>query len=946
MSAWTRRALAGGLCVLGWSTSQAVMPRDVEPADGRAPAKEDRDQANPDEVRRIRERQRLVRELRDLTAHRDGPDAKQSARKAELESRLAMLAKTGTDRVLIILVEFNGTNTFTWTPGVSTWDPFGIAEQTEYDGTNSGNAAASSFFAAKYGITAPTNCRYAGPLHNEIPRPLSAADISGETIWTPDFSPDYYRNIAFGDGWTFSYDRADGSPVAADFPGQSVRDYYRDFSSGRYEIIGDVVGWVQVTNSIWYYGADAIPGRKSGATSAAHNGAIPGAGNTRRLVMDAIDAVNAAYPDFDWAPYDLNGDTIIDRLWIIHAGYGEEDSAILLNRTSYGESAIWSQSSSLTSKYPVAEGLYASRFIIMPENCGISVLAHEYAHNLGADDLYAYGYGDTSAGFWTLMADDWTGFPLGFLPQAPDPLHLDNWGWLDPCVISDPAVVHEIHLGQASRFPGGPGVHRAAKIELPDHLAPLAVPPRGMRSWWSGTGVNINGSMVLSLPLAIPAEGADLVYAAAYDTEAGYDFFRVLATTNTGADWVVLGSSSGKNPGYPAYQIRTNNLAAFAGQNVQLAFQYTTDYAILGAGAFVDDVRVISGSALLLHDDAETNSGLWTYYAPWACTDGFVRYPQAYYLQWRNTEADGGYDHSLGISNWRFGPVNGGLLVWHYNSFYKDNEIATYLTNPPSFGPKGRLLVMDAHPEPYRDPAALAEGIACERANVSSRLLMRDAPFGLSDAAPFSLQPPYVRAAEDFAGRPAVPLFSDALGYYPGLERALQPGSDTNRWMTVQWDASAIVPSATDYGVRARQYPAGSDIWYLYQQKATSGTNQYMHFITNRVAGGTALAGSGNPGATATPHGWNVRILSQTSTQACVRIWNGPPFAITSITRPSTSSVALHFDAVPERPVVLSASSNLAAGDSGFVPLIADCTNNPVTLPADQAHSYYRLGIP
>ena len=39
---------------------------------------------------------------------------------------------------------------------------------------------------------------------------------------------------------------------------------------------------------------------------------------------------------------------------------------------------------------------------MMPENGGIGVFAHEYAHNLGAMDLYAYGNGDTSAGFWTL----------------------------------------------------------------------------------------------------------------------------------------------------------------------------------------------------------------------------------------------------------------------------------------------------------------------------------------------------------------------------------------------------------------------------------------------------------------------------------------------------------------------------------------------------------------
>src|ERR1035441_6630879 len=60
---------------------------------------------------------------------------------------------SGADRVLIILVEFAGTNTFTWTPGSSTWDPLGRCDDSEFDGSNLANAAASQFFAQKHGIT-------------------------------------------------------------------------------------------------------------------------------------------------------------------------------------------------------------------------------------------------------------------------------------------------------------------------------------------------------------------------------------------------------------------------------------------------------------------------------------------------------------------------------------------------------------------------------------------------------------------------------------------------------------------------------------------------------------------------------------------------------------------------------------------------------------------------
>ena len=46
-------------------------------------------------------------------------------------------------------------------------------------------------------------------------------------------------------------------------------------------------------------------------------------------------------------------------------------------------------------------------------------------------------------------------------------MHLDWWGWLNPKVINDPSQVYEVTVGQASNFPGGDGVYRGVKIELP-----------------------------------------------------------------------------------------------------------------------------------------------------------------------------------------------------------------------------------------------------------------------------------------------------------------------------------------------------------------------------------------------------------------------------------------------------------------------------------------------
>ena len=92
-----------------------------------------------------------------------------------------------------------------------------------------------------------------------------------------------------------------------------------------------------------------------------------------------------------------------------------------------------------------------------------------------------------------------------------------------------------------------------------------------------------------------------------------------------------------------------------------------------------------------------------------------------YYLQWRNVSATGGYDSALGDPRWRYGPANTGLLVWYNNNFYTDNEVFNYLTDYLGFGPKGRMLVVDSHPDPYRDPDLVAQGYNNEAGNLARR---------------------------------------------------------------------------------------------------------------------------------------------------------------------------------------------------------------------------------
>jgi len=847
-------------------------------------------QPNPRAYERVRQRHALHERL-----DREYPS--RAAGMAHLAGAHALTAAALTDRVLVILVEFAGTDSFVWTPGVSLWDPFGYCDSTEYDGTNAGNAAASSFLAARRGVAAATNFTYHGPLHNQIQRPWSAEDRSGDMIWTPDFSTAFYHEIIFGNGWVFDYTRTNGSVVYEDYRGYSVRHYYHDQSRGAYTFSGTILGWVRVPHSVWWYGADPCPGARSGV-SVSHHGAIPGAGTAHTLVTDAIEAAKAAYPGFNWAQYDLDGDGLIDRLWIIHAGLGEEDSTTLLNRTPYAEGGLWSHSSSVSPAYPIVPGVSAGPYIMMPENCGIGVLAHEYGHNLGTDDLYAYGPGETSAGFWTLMADDWTGYPIGYLPPALDPWHLDGQGWLNPIVINTP-VARTVTVWQASGSAGGTAACRSVKIVLPDQQISQRVQPIGQYAWWGGSENLANGMMTLVMPLSpIPAAGATLRCDLAYSTEPLWDFLWIQVSTNNGSSWITLSNSlttaahasgwigaaygmdgaagfTGTSPGFPAFTNQAFSLNAFANHTIRLRFWYMTDWSTVGDGPFVDNISITApGGIVLFSDNAESGDANWSCTAPWRRTGGYQTVAHSYYLQYRNVGAGGGYDTCLGDPRWRFGPANTGLLVWYNNNRYTDNEVYNYLIDAPAFGPKGRMLVVDAHPEPYRDPYWVAFGYTNEGANVTSRSLMRDAPFSLWNTAAFTMRWSFVESpSQPFDGRPAVSVFDDSLGYYPGAEYVSRgPGYSPPVfiWLTKQWDASVVVPATAHYGINAPGY-----------------TNEPFRFRASRSTGGKLSAywysqglgyngGTGNPGDYGGAYGVRVEILAQTPSNATVLVQGVP----------------------------------------------------------------------
>lgn len=394
---------------------------------------------------------------------------------------------------------------------------------------------------------------------------------------------------------------------------------------------------------------------------------------------------------------------------------------------------------------------------------------------------------------------------------------------------------------------------KGVKISLPDQQIPFSVRPNGSYYWWSGSENLLTSAMAMKSAVTVPAEGATLSFKYACDVESGYDHFRVLISSNNGVSWNALDDFTGTSTGYPALQSYSRSLGAYAGQSILLRLEYQTDEGVLLQGVFIDDISVSGGT---FSDNAESTSAYWNYSGTWGRNNGSFPYSHNYYLQWRNVGSDGGYDSALGDSKFRYGPTNSGLLVWYNNNYYTDNEVAYYLDDGPSWGPKGRMLVVDSHPEPYR----FTNSYRGEVTNANSRGQMRDAPFSKNATVPFTY------AGANFPSRSALDTFDDAVGMYPGIELAYW------YWFTKAWDASAVLPGLKPYTIR--------ELEQSYNYYNTSQLCYGMYLDNSEIQGwcyngiSNLGGGAGNPGESLGQYGWHVKILDQEAKKATLRIWN------------------------------------------------------------------------
>lgn len=620
-----------------------------------------------------------------------------------------------------------------------------------------------------------------GPLHNEIPEP---GPDDNSTQWRPDFDKSYFEDLYFGTGRGV----------------ESLKTYYERQSSGRYTVQGEVTDWVKVQYNQARYGRSNYP------TADNPTGCVPGdivCSNTWNLVADGVNqwvadlqaagmsdaeiaAKVAEYDLLDRYDYDGDGDFnepdgYIDRFQIIHSGGDQADSDPI-----YGEDAIWSHRwyafldqagitgpdfNQLGGTEIGDTGVWVGDYTIQPENGGLSVVAHEYGHDLGLPDHYdTQASGDNPVSWWTLMAqsrvsatgDQGIGTRTADL-SAWDKLQL---GWLDYEIVV---------AGQKRTLELGPHEYNSDKpqgavVVLPkkEVTTELVAPPEGAQSWWSGSGDDYTATLTRSLTL--PAEPATLDFQAAYNIEdcGGTACDYAYVEVDDGSGWTAIPGSithpdegntiDGVSDGFvPA----TFDLAAYAGQEIGLRFRYATDGAAQGqvpdvpAGIFVDAISVTAGGEEVFADGAEEPPGGWE-------ADGFAAVGASltqdydhYYIASNREYVS--YDQYLKTGPYNFGdlarpdfaehfPYQDGLLISYWDTFYTDNNTSQHPGH-------GLILPIDSHPRPiYNLSGELWRG----------RIQTYDAPFGTQKADSFTLHDPVTGQASYIRGQAANRLFDDS----------------------------------------------------------------------------------------------------------------------------------------------------------------------------------------
>ncbi len=708
-----------------------------------------------------------------------------------------------------------------------------------------------------------------GPLHNQVPPP---GPRDNNTLWYENTTPALYNELYFGVGPKAGVIVNHPNLGKLDFRGSTMANYYLEQSEGKFVPKGEVYPkWLQAAHSEGWYGADNCTGSN-------HN-VLAG-----DLVREVVDAVNADDPAFAWQNFDGDGDGVVDNFTVIHAGMGQESGG-----GTQGDFSIWSHASAID--FPIGKlactagsagcpdrDIYVRSYSMDPENIDVGVISEEFGHAaFGLPDIYTTDAQGSPSNWAIMEAGSWNG-KLGGMQPAPFPLYFRYVvGWAHPVELDYKTGLAVNTVGQLSLRPKH--TQQGLKINLPDQV--IETPNRAGtgQGWWSDQADLADFFLAHDFDLT-GTTAPVFAFNSYWSFEADYDYGYFEVSEDSGGTWTALpdmdnifvddGSGvmgvNGEGQGTLRF-----DLAAYAGKMITLRLHYTSDVGVQWAGWWADDFALTDGATTLFSDNVEGGMGDWI-------TNHFVLVPltrtfPVYYLaEWRNLS---GFDRGLVYpyttlysddDEWqvdRCPYTLPGMLLWLRNSAYDfDYTLYDSLYDPPSYGPKHALLVVDSHYWPLE-----WEGMGTSDAHLklNSRCQPGNSTFTLQPTTPFTARRAGSTAVGDivetktFAPLPGVSQFHDSLGYYPGLRYRESTGG------LYFWDAPASLA-----------VPATG----TYTTKITWGDKSPLTDLYGYDLGDTVL-GSGDPRDSGVQYGLNIAVLDKArdGSWGKIAVWNATSLA-------------------------------------------------------------------
>jgi len=748
---------------------------------------------------------------------------------------------------------------------------------------------------------------FEGPRHGEVPYPGGTVTetLDNQTVYYPSTEPEDYERLIFGrTGYTEPLRAGDpnvNDGRGVDISGLTVQSYFDAQSDGRVVVTGTVAPWVAVPQSEAWYGIDyCIPNVSPRAIPDEQLGSLA------ELTIAAAEALKAsggvyATREF-WADFDRDDDGVVDGLWMIHAGRGQEYGG-----GSEGETAIWSRASAIRfggehpEGYVIHDGgtpddpgddVRIDTFTMLPEDSDLGVLVEEFGHStFGVPDLYTND-ASNSVGWWAPMSAGIWGGELG----GSRPVNMPLWfrsvadcggtpcGWADPVrVLSHTTPGEIVVLGRAGEPAGGvveegpyagETIHEGLRIDLPEQVE--VIPNRAGEGGGAYSGNATGRPNTLVLPLDLRAQSAPLTvtmdaawsiprwWGYAYvEVARGEDGFTSLPDLDGRfTDDNPFGLNEGNGLTDAGEGKMRFDLSAFAGEAVRLRLRYFTYRGGPGTGWWVDNLRVEGEDGEVYDEPLDAWPEDWAA-AGWGPVPLTLRHPHHYLVEWRD---DKGFDAALRTpyqtvfrdrDEWRVDRVPAnvpGALVMYRNLKYPfSGALLNQSDHLPSWGPKYALLVVDPNFQPVQRPSG---------GSFSSSLESLDAALSLQDQPAYTLTLRHpttgaISATDRLAGSPGRASFDDALATTAGLRRAedgtLEP-----------WDPDGSVVTPSRDGRR-------------YSTRVTNPQGDSALASYGLPHAGAHVLGSGRPGDDNVALGVHVEVIDQApdGSWGVVRVHNG-----------------------------------------------------------------------